>query len=817
MAKNVIIMIGDGMGWEMARAAATANGADFYTEGKGNGLSFQNLSNYALATTYGTTIAPGNGKFSTGNSALDNSISQTGDSPLLPGFTFDPTYNPGTIASGGANNPNPNAVGNLVGYDPARGGINPWTPGNDREYIKWSYPDSANTATTLYTGVKSYNNAIGVDIFEQPLESVLATANGLGKSTGLVSSVPIDHATPGAAAANVNRRNKYDADFPSLDNILQQELRVYQPTVILGGGHPLSNPADPLPGGVEPNTSNEFIAKSTYEELKNNPNSNRYDYTFLERGTDAATALANTAANIDPNNGERLLGLYGARGQNGNLPVSSANGDYSTTGLDMFSVFTSKGLKQDTTRPLLAGETDAEFIARERNENPTLNDLTKSALNVLEKDKDGFWLMVEGGDIDWAAHDNNMDNLIGTMNDFDKAVKSTIDWINQNGGWEENLLIVTADHDHYLTLTSDFPTVLKEKGAEALTEIDDYNQVGHYWGSNPEKDGKYGWGNHSNRPVPVYYQGAGSEVLTNLVGKGYNSYGYDIPGISGLVDQVNIYQTMYQAITGKAAVQYGTEGDEILYGGDGNDDIVGGAGNNIIYGNEGNNTLVGGAGDDQLYGGSERDRLYAGEGNNTLYGNEGDNILTAGSGNNLAYGGSGDDIFIFANGNNTIYANEGINNISVGSGNNLIYGGSKADYIYTGGGNNIIFANEGNNRITTGKGNDLIYAGSGDDVIYSGAGDDTIYANEGKNIISAGTGNDTVYAGSGVDKYILDAGAGEVSIIGFGANDQISRGSTLLATDLLDIKISGKDTLISKGSDLLATLRDVQLNSVSIV
>ena len=544
--KNVILMIGDGMGWEMARAGAMAKGYN-YNSGKGEGLSFQTLDNYALATTYGTTIAPGNGVFSTGNSALSNSNPITGASPMLPGFKFQPQFNPGNTPSGGGKNPQPNAVGNLVGYDPRRGGINPWTPGNDPEYIQHSYPDSANTATTLYTGVKSYNNAISVDIFEKPLETILKTAADKGKSTGLVTSVPVDHATPGAAAANVNRRNKYDADYPTLDNILQQELRIYQPTVILGGGHPLTGASSqPLPTGVEPPTKFEYITESTYAELSKNPNQNRYKYTFLERGKDAARKLVTTAARLDPNKGDRLLGLYGARGQEGNLPVSTANGDYSNTGLSIFSLFSSQGQKPDTVRPLLPGETDKSFIAKEINENPTLNDLTKAALAVLSKDKDGFWLMVEGGDIDWAAHDDNLDNMIGTVLDFDKAVKTTIDWIKNNGGWENNLLIVTADHDHYLTLNPNFSELLKEKGAEALTAESDSIKAGHFWGSNPKI--KYGWGNHSSRPVPVYYQGKGAEVLTNSIGKGFQLYGYKIPGIQGLVDQIHIYQTQRKAI-----------------------------------------------------------------------------------------------------------------------------------------------------------------------------------------------------------------------------------------------------------------------------
>ena len=197
MAKNTIIMIGDGMGWQMARAAAiyqqiregntgTTLG-DFYTSGKGTGLNLQSLTEYTLATTYGTTIAGSNGVFSTGNSALDNSNPLTGASPVLPGFVFDPTFNPGINASGGAK-VSDGVVGNLVGYDPVKGGINPWTIGTDATYIKNSYPDSANTATTLYSGIKSYNNAVGVDIFEGTVESVLTRAADLGKSTGLVTS-----------------------------------------------------------------------------------------------------------------------------------------------------------------------------------------------------------------------------------------------------------------------------------------------------------------------------------------------------------------------------------------------------------------------------------------------------------------------------------------------------------------------------------------------------------------------------------------------------------------------------------------------------
>ncbi|MBD2629246.1 alkaline phosphatase [Trichormus variabilis] len=703
MAKNTIIMIGDGMGWEMARAAAIAKEikagntgttlADFYTEGKGTGLSFQNLSGYGLVTTYGTTIAGNNGTFNVSNTARNDANqtinTPTGTAPVREGFEFDPTFNPGTTSSGGAK-VSEGAVGNLVGYDPVRGGSLPWdaayyggTPddGFDKEYIKYSYPDSANTATTLYTGIKSYNGAIGVDIFENPVESILTQATQQGKSTGLVSSVPIDHATPGAAAANVNNRNKFD-EFGVIDTILQQELGIYKPTVLLGGGHPLSNVDDPLPAEVEPPSDHLYMSEETYAELKNNPTDNIYGYTFLERGPNAAQVLANTASQLDPEKGDRLLGVYGARGQDGNLPVSSANGDYSTTGLEMFSVFSSQGQNPDTVRPLLPGETDESFIAREINENPTLDDLTKAALTVLEKDKDGFWLMVEAGDVDWSAHDDNIDNMIGTMLDFDKSVQSVMDWIAANGGWEENLLVVTADHDHYLTLNSDFPELLKTQGGQALTDIDTVEGSGHYWGSSETT--KYGWGSHTNRPVPVYYQGAGSEVLDGLVSQGYEAYGYDIPGIDGLVDQSHIYQTMFAAVTeiNEQDLVFGTSDSDTLIATvdlDGvQDTVFTGAGNDEVdlafNNNARNNRVFGGSGEDMIYV-SRRDRAFGSSGNDefSAVDGQGENRMSGGAGNDTFYLGNGDRA-LGGDGNDQFYVVEG--------GVNLLSGGGGADQFW---------------------------------------------------------------------------------------------------------------------------------------
>lgn len=552
---NVILMIGDGMGWEMTRAAAIAKGGPMYTSGQGSGLSWQTLTGYAIATTYGTTIQGEDGRFLTNNSALDGAVAATGQSRIRSNFAFKPLpFNPGTAGSGEATDA---TLGNLVGYDPRRGGPNPWTPihpaqaqagGYDKEYIKYSVPDSANTATALYTGVKSYNNAVGVDIYERKLTTIQQKAALLGKSTGIVTSVPITHATPGAAIASVNRRSKYDNDHPFLDNILQQSLRLFQPTVLLGGGHPLDFENETNTGPV---AKFEYIRESTYTELNRNPTNNRYGYRFLERGPNATQTLAEVSQQIDPNRGDRLLGLYGARGQNGNLPTRGADGAYRLTGLDNYSLSltaipNNQVPQNDTVRPLAQGETVEQFIAKERDENPTLADLTQAALEVLGRDPDGFWLMVEGGDIDWAAHDNNLDNLIGTMLSFDDAVQTVLSWISTHGGWRKNVLIVTADHDHYLTLNGNFPTLLAQRGATALTFTEHQPiQAGHFWGSDPTV--KYGWTSHSNRPVPVYFQGDALN-LSSFIGQGYTAYGYEVPGLLGLIDQTHIYQAMLTAL-----------------------------------------------------------------------------------------------------------------------------------------------------------------------------------------------------------------------------------------------------------------------------
>ncbi|MEO1671350.1 MAG: alkaline phosphatase [Cyanobacteria bacterium J06631_2] len=636
MAKNVILMIGDGMGWEMTRASAIQAQieaeiaqireenpslsneeiadrftgrtlADYYTTGKGEGTSYQSLTEYAIATTGNTYIA-GNKS----NSALAPNPQfrpnvfnhNTGQAEIREGFEFDPsaavvkgfdpklqnllkkpnhnpldyTFNEAPVVENGQI-----VGGNVTIFDLAQGGKTPWDANYyqnrnnistdfNPNYIKNLYPDSAGTATGLYTGVKTYVGAVSVDIYEEAVKTAGEAALKSDKSIGVVSSVPFNHATPASAIAHVNHRQKYhelsfdqkvgnrDGDHTNevdefghqvsdWDNIFYQIVNETKPTVVLGGGHYLTEK------GTEAQPNETYITKAEVIKLRQG----EYDYTFLERGKNASQILADTAAQLNPEAGDRLFGVYGARGQGGNLPWRTANDDYSRTGHGV-AINPLTGSIQVVPPQVGEDGSVAEFIAQELDANPNLEELTQAALDVLEDDPDGFWLMIEGGDIDWAAHGNDMDNLLGTLKDFDESVAAVKEWIDRHGGYRENLLIVTADHDHYLTLTNNFPEVLAQELliGEAGTEMTlDPNvaKSGHFWGS--KETVKNGWGTHTTRPVPVYYQGADSEIIKSFEGNGYQAYGKEVVGVGNYIDQTHLGLAQLQALENHNSVGFG--------------------------------------------------------------------------------------------------------------------------------------------------------------------------------------------------------------------------------------------------------------------
>ncbi|MBN2772705.1 MAG: alkaline phosphatase [Prolixibacteraceae bacterium] len=115
---------------------------------------------------------------------------------------------------------------------------------------------------------------------------------------------------------------------------------------------------------------------------------------------------------------------------------------------------------------------------------------TNTALNILKKDEDGFFLMVEGSQIDWGAHANDTEYIIEDMLDFDRSIGEVLDFASKDG---ETLIVVTADH---------------ETGGMAITggSMDTGEVVGAF----STKD-------HSAVMVPVFAFGPGAENFTGIM------------------------------------------------------------------------------------------------------------------------------------------------------------------------------------------------------------------------------------------------------------------------------------------------------------
>ena len=139
----------------------------------------------------------------------------------------------------------------------------------------------------------------------------------------------------------------------------------------------------------------------------------------------------------------RLFGFFGTSA--GNLPFQTADGRFDPVVLpeDMLQKLT--GLNRKYSPPLHYTPADVE-------ENPTLAEMTTAALDLLSA-RGPFWLMVEAGDVDWASHGNNIDNMIGAAQSGATAFTALVDWIETHGGWDDTAVIVTSDHGHMFVLT----------------------------------------------------------------------------------------------------------------------------------------------------------------------------------------------------------------------------------------------------------------------------------------------------------------------------------------------------------------------------
>jgi len=134
-----------------------------------------------------------------------------------------------------------------------------------------------------------------------------------------------------------------------------------------------------------------------------------------------------------------------------------------------------------------------------------LSQSTENAIAVLRKNENGFFLMVEGSQIDWGGHDRDIDYVVSETLDFEKAVRKAYEFAVKDG---ETLLIVTADHETGgLSLT----------GGELMQNTIEAN---------------FAFDNHTAVMVPVFAYGPGAENFggiyenTDVFEKMMEAYGF---------------------------------------------------------------------------------------------------------------------------------------------------------------------------------------------------------------------------------------------------------------------------------------------------
>lgn len=295
--------------------------------------------------------------------------------------------------------------------------------------------DSAPTMTAIATGYKAREGMLSVNhttargecnaavIESKKVRSVLEHAAEMGKSTGIVSTARITHATPAALYAHTAMRDwEADSNLPKTDintgaacqgadnavkdiarQMIEVSPRVRQSLkVALGGGRTYFMPNSAVDPEYAKDKGRRLDGRDlTQEWVTSRSPYGRATYAWNKAQFDA----------FDPASNSYLLGLF--EPSHVQYEADRANDP--------------------------AGE-------------PSLTEMTDKALRVLMKDPKGFFLHVEGGRIDHAHHAGNAHRALVDTIEFANAVQRTVDVLKAAGTLEDTLIIVTADHSHTFTI-----------------------------------------------------------------------------------------------------------------------------------------------------------------------------------------------------------------------------------------------------------------------------------------------------------------------------------------------------------------------------
>lgn len=273
-------------------------------------------------------------------------------------------------------------------------------------------PDSAGTATAFLCGVKANEGTVGVSAAAvrsqcnttegNEVTSILKWAKDADKSVGIVTTTRVNHATPSAAYAHSVDRDWYsDSEMPAealqagcKDIARQLFENIPDIDVIMGGGRKYmfpQNQSDIEYPNIAKHSGTRKDKRNLVQEWINNMQNKKGHYVWNKQ----------QLLSLNPNNVDYLLGLF----EPGDLTYD---------------------LERNT-------ETD-----------PSLTEMVDMAIKILQKNPNGFYLLVEGGRIDHGHHEGKAKQALHEAVEMDRAI-GRADLLTSS---YNTLTIVTADHSH---------------------------------------------------------------------------------------------------------------------------------------------------------------------------------------------------------------------------------------------------------------------------------------------------------------------------------------------------------------------------------
>ena len=287
-------------------------------------------------------------------------------------------------------------------------------------------PDSAGTMTAMASGVKTDVGVIGIDEAVErgncasgkghELVTSLELAEIAGKSTGIVSTARITHATPAATYAKSADRNWEDiSDMPASESANCEDI-----------ASQLVN--------FEKNLEARFSGVDVDGIEVVMGGGRRH---FLPKDAAFNSADAVSAVEGDRTDARNLVTEWQTTYPTGTYVMDQTGFDaISDDATKVFGLFNESHMQYEADR--------ANDVAGE----PSLSQMTEKAINVLDNNDKGFFLTVESGRIDHAHHAGNAYNALNDTIELANAVKVAM----ENTNPEETLIVVTADHSHVFTI-----------------------------------------------------------------------------------------------------------------------------------------------------------------------------------------------------------------------------------------------------------------------------------------------------------------------------------------------------------------------------